>query len=74
MKIPITVLMPVYNSEKYLESAIMSILNQSFDDFEFLIINDGSTDKSDQIIKSYSDKRIKYISNHKNISLTKKGC
>jgi glycosyltransferase involved in cell wall biosynthesis len=62
-----TVLMPVYNAEKYLKEAIDSILNQTFFDFEFLIINDGSTDKSEEIILSYDDKRIRYIKNDKNI-------
>lgn len=59
----VTVLMPVYNGEKYLKEAIDSILSQSFKDFEFLIIDDGSSDKSAEIIKSYIDGRIKYVSN-----------
>ena len=50
----ITVLMPVYNGEKYLSEAIDSILNQTFSNFEFLIINDGSTDESENIILSYT--------------------
>jgi len=53
--------MPVYNAEKYIKQSIESILNQSEQDFELIIINDGSTDKSEEIIKSFSDKRIKYI-------------
>ena len=57
----ITVLMPVYNGEKYLHEAIDSILNQTFTDFEFLIIDDGSTDNSLKIIDSYQDFRIKTI-------------
>lgn len=61
----ITVLMPVYNGEKYLNEAIDSILNQTFKDFEFLIINDGSIDKSLEIIKKYKDNRIKIINNEK---------
>ncbi len=65
----ITVLVPVYNAEKYLTEAIDSILNQSFTDFELLIINDGSTDKSEEIILSYSDKRIKYVKNETNLKL-----
>ncbi len=70
MKIPkITVLMPVYNGEKYLKEAIDSILNQTFTDFEFLIINDGSIDKSVEIIKSYSDPRIKLVHNERNLGL-----
>ncbi len=58
----VTVLMSVYNSEAYLREAIESILNQTFKDFEFLIINDGSKDKSLGIIKSYKDQRIRLIS------------
>ena len=53
--------MPVYNGEKYLQEAIESILNQTFKDFEFIIINDGSTDKTLEIIKSFTDPRIKLI-------------
>ncbi len=65
----VTVLMPVYNGEKYLCEAIDSILNQSFTDFEFLIINDGSTDSTENIILSYTDSRIRYIKNQENIKL-----
>ncbi|MDB5282007.1 MAG: glycosyl transferase family 2 [Bacteroidota bacterium] len=65
----ITVLMPVYNAQLHLKEAIESILNQTFTDFEFLIINDGSTDNSEQIIKSYSDPRINYVKNEANIKL-----
>lgn len=65
----ITVFMPVYNAEKYLREAIESILNQTFTDFELLIINDGSTDKSVEIIESYKDKRIKLIHNEGNKGL-----
>jgi len=67
----ISVLMPVYNAEKYLEIAIESILNQSFQDFEFIIINDGSTDNSESIIKSFSDPRIRYVKNAENLKLIK---
>ena len=55
----ISVLMPVYNGDKYLKKSINSILRQTFDDFEFIIINDGSTDLSLSIIKSYQDKELK---------------
>jgi glycosyltransferase involved in cell wall biosynthesis len=57
----VTVLMPVYNGEAFLPESIESILAQTFNDFEFLIINDGSTDKSASIIDSYSDERIKHL-------------
>jgi len=65
----ITALMPVYNGEEYLREAIESILSQSFEDFEFLIINDGSTDSSVKIIKSYSDPRIRLVSNQENVGI-----
>jgi glycosyltransferase involved in cell wall biosynthesis len=57
----ITVLMPAYNAEKYIAEAISSVLKQSFSDFELLIINDGSTDKTVKIIQSFNDKRIVVI-------------
>ena len=62
----ISVLMAVYNCDKYLREAIDSILNQTWNDFEFIIVDDGSTDNSLQIIKSYSDPRIKVISYEEN--------
>lgn len=67
----VTVLMSVYNGQRYLREAIDSILNQTFRDFEFLIINDGSTDGSRNIILSYDDHRIRLVDNPVNIGLTK---
>jgi glycosyltransferase involved in cell wall biosynthesis len=61
--------MPVYNGEKFVDEAIRSILCQSYLNFEFLIINDGSTDKTEDIVLSYQDKRIRYVKNEKNIRL-----
>ncbi|QQS26905.1 glycosyltransferase [bacterium] len=58
----VSVVMSVYNGEKYLREAIDSILNQIFTDFEFIIINDGSTDDTLKIIKDYKDPRIVLIS------------
>lgn len=55
----VSVLMPVYNAENYIEEAIDSILEQTFVDFEFLIFNDASTDKSLDIINKYDDSRIR---------------
>jgi len=69
-KIKISVVMAVYNAEKYLNESIDSILNQTFTDFECIIINDGSTDNSLNIIKSYKDDRIVLI-NQKNTGLAK---
>lgn len=56
----ISVVMPVYNGEKYLSKAIESIITQTFTCFEFIIINDGSTDNSEKIILSFKDERIRY--------------
>ncbi|AFV24722.1 glycosyl transferase family protein [Methanolobus psychrophilus R15] len=69
----ISVIMSVYNSEKYLDESIQSILNQTFEEFEFLIINDCSTDNSMNIINEYSEKddRIVPIVNKTNLGLTK---
>jgi len=60
----ISVLMPVYNAEKYIEAAVDSILKQTFTDFEFIIINDGSTDGTLDILEGYAkrDSRIRLIS------------
>lgn len=57
----ISVLMPAYNAEKYIKEAIESILNQTFSNFEFIIIDDGSIDATEEIIKSFKDSRIVYI-------------
>lgn len=54
--------MPVYNTkEEYLRASIESILNQTFTDFEFIIVNDGSTNNAEEVILSYKDNRIKYV-------------
>jgi len=62
--IKISVLMPVYNANKYIKAAVDSILKQTFTDFEFIIINDGSTDGTLEILENYAkkDKRIRLIS------------
>ena len=67
----ISVVMPAYNSEKYIGEAIESILNQTFTDFEFIILNDGSTDNTAKIVKEYAkkDKRIRFVDNKKNQGL-----
>ena len=65
MSVPkISVLLPVYNAERYVGEAVDSILKQTFSDFEFIIINDGSTDQSLQILQDYArqDARIRLIS------------
>lgn len=65
----VSVILPVYNAAVYLKKAIDSILAQTFTDFELLIINDGSTDRSEEIIFSYNDQRIRYLKNEGNKGL-----
>lgn len=64
MNYKISVIIPIYNSEKYLERCLDSIVNQTYKNLEIILLNDGSTDKSEEICKRYSDKdeRIIYIS------------
>lgn len=67
----ISVLMPVYKTkEEYLRTAIESILNQTYTDFEFLILDDCPDDTREAVVKSYTDSRIKYIKNERNIGIT----
>lgn len=63
----VTVLMTVYNGERYLGDAIESVLSQTFRDFEFVIVDDGSTDRSLEIAASYGDPRIRLLENGRNI-------
>lgn len=67
----ISVLMGVYNCEPYLREAIDSILNQTFSDFEFVIVNDGSKDNSAEIVREYAEKddRIVFVENDRNHGL-----
>ena len=61
----ISVILPVYNSEEYIRESITSILNQTYKNFELIIIDDGSTDNSKEICKNFSkkDNRIIFIDN-----------
>jgi glycosyltransferase involved in cell wall biosynthesis len=63
--------MSVFNGQMYLNECIESILSQTFENFEFLILDDASNDSTYDIIKNYKDKRIKLIRNEKNLGLTK---
>jgi glycosyltransferase involved in cell wall biosynthesis len=69
--IKVSVLMPIFNAEKYLEESVRSILSQSHENFELIIINDGSTDDSLRIIKSIKDDRIILHSNATNVGISK---
>lgn len=57
----ISVILPVFNSQKYIRKAVRSVLNQTFTDFELIIVNDGSTDDTINILNSFSDSRIEII-------------
>lgn len=69
----VSVIMPVFNGERFLSEAILSILNQSYSNLELIIINDGSVDKSEDIIFKYKkkDKRIKYFKNKRNLGISR---
>jgi hypothetical protein len=67
---PLTVLMSVYNGREYLERSIASILDQSFGDYEFLIINDGSTEPIRDVVNSFRDRRIRLV-DQENVGLTR---
>ena len=62
--------MSVHDGEQYLREAIDSILGQTFKDFEFIIINDASTDRTAEMINSYGDPRMRVINNTTNLGLT----
>jgi len=66
----VTVQIPVYNGEKYLKECLESILNQTFTDFECLIIDDGSTDGSAAVIESFADPRIRFVRNERNMGIS----
>jgi len=66
-----SVVMTVYNAEKYLKDAIDSVLRQTEKRFELIIVNDCSTDSSEEIIKSYTDERIRYFKNEKNLKVSR---
>lgn len=66
----VTVLMPVHNGEKYLREAVDSILGQTFRDFEYIVVDDASTDRSYEIARSYTDPRVVLVRNERNLGLT----
>ena len=74
MKTPlVSIILPAYNGAKWIEKAILSVLVQSFADFEFIILNDDSSDNTEEIITAFTkyDKRIKYIKNERNLGVQK---
>lgn len=68
----ISVIIPSYNSGKYLEKALKSVIKQSYKNLEIIIINDGSTDNTEEIVKNWQkkDKRIRYLEHKKNLGLS----
>jgi len=74
MKTPlVSIIIPAYNGAKWIKKAILSVLAQSYADFEFIIINDGSSDNTEEIITAFTkyDKRIRYIKNEHNLGVQK---
>lgn len=67
----VTVLMPVYNGEPFVGQTVESILRQTWADFEFIIVNDGSTDRTREVVASFGDPRIRLVDNGVNLGLTK---
>jgi glycosyltransferase involved in cell wall biosynthesis len=67
----VTAVIPVYNREKYVSEAIDSVLSQTFKDFELLVIDDGSTDRSREVVRSYHDSRIRCVMNDSNEGIPK---
>ena len=65
----VTVFIPVYNREHYISEAIESILTQSFPNFELLLVDDGSTDRSVEVLRSYDDARIRVVCNEHNLGI-----
>lgn len=63
----ISVIIPLFNKVDFIKEAIDSVLNQTFQDFEIIVVDDGSTDGSQEIVKSYTDKRIRFYQNEKNL-------
>lgn len=67
----ISVILPVYNTEKFINEAVQSILDQTFTDFELLILNDASTDNTLSVLNQFTDPRIRIISNEQNLKVVK---
>lgn len=71
MVVKVSALMTVYNGEKYIEESINSILNQTFSDFELIIVDDASTDNTLNIVRKFNDNRIKIIKLKNNVGVGK---
>ncbi len=62
----VSILMPLYNGERYVQQAIQSVVEQTYTNWELLVLNDGSTDNSEQIVREFTDERIRYMQNTEN--------
>lgn len=69
--VPVSVVMTVFNGERFVSEAITSILHQTFRDFEFIVVDNQSTDRTPEIVSSFNDPRIIFIRNEKNLGQTK---
>ncbi len=69
--VKISIIMPVHNGENYLRPAMESIFGQTLSNFEFIIINDGSTDNTEKVINSYKDRRVILLNNKERIGVSK---
>ena len=67
----ISIIVPAYNAEKYIKKCLESLINQTKKEIEIIVINDGSTDKTEKIIKSFKDERIRYCKIHTTFRITK---
>lgn len=65
-----SVIIPLYNKQNYIEATLNSVLSQTFQDFEVIVVNDGSTDNSISMVKNIQDTRIKVFENKKNVGLS----
>jgi glycosyltransferase involved in cell wall biosynthesis len=65
----ISVLMPAYNTERFILRNLQSLLAQTFEDFELLVVDDGSTDRTMELVTALPDRRIRYFRNQQNLGI-----
>ena len=67
----VSIIMPSYNTSKYIKDSIQSVINQTYTNWELIIVDDCSTDNTDEVVRSIIDDRIHYIKNEKNSGVTR---